>query len=68
MSRIGKNPVEIPDGTEVTINGQLVSAKGKLGELSFEVAPDIEVTQDGNLISVARRTNNRTLTPLWGTC
>ena len=34
MSRIGKTPVEIPDGVSVDIAGQMVTVKGKLGELS----------------------------------
>jgi len=33
MSRIGMNPVEVPDDVEVVISGQQVTVKGKLGEL-----------------------------------
>ena len=35
MSRVGKNPVEVPSGVEIAIQGGLVSAKGKLGSLEF---------------------------------
>ena len=34
MSRVGKNPISIPSGTQVTLEGALLKAKGKLGELS----------------------------------
>lgn len=43
MSRIGKNPVAVPDGVELQINGQDVKAKGKLGELSLTVHDDVAV-------------------------
>ena len=43
MSRIGKNPVSIPDGVEIQINGQDVKAKGKLGELSLTVHDEVAV-------------------------
>ena len=33
MSRVGKNPVEVPSGVEVSVNGNLIAAKGKLGRL-----------------------------------
>lgn len=50
MSRIGKAPISIPQGVTVTINGNLVTVKGKLGELTQEVK-DIAVKQeDGQLI------------------
>ena len=43
MSRIGKKPVEIPQGVEVKIDGQTVSAKGPLGTEVVEVRPEIAV-------------------------
>jgi large subunit ribosomal protein L6 len=51
MSRIGKNPVNITDGVEVTINGNVVTVKGKLGELTQEVSGDITVKiEEGNVV------------------
>lgn len=41
MSRIGKYPVELPDGVEAQINGQNVRIKGKLGELSLTLHEDV---------------------------
>lgn len=41
MSRIGNNPVTVPEGVEVEINGQNLKAKGKLGELSLDLHQDV---------------------------
>ncbi|MGB4058121.1 MAG: 50S ribosomal protein L6 [Alphaproteobacteria bacterium] len=43
MSRVGKNPVVIPAGVEVQVNGQTVKVKGKLGEQSMEIHEDVSV-------------------------
>lgn len=48
MSRIGKLPIQLPKGVEVTINGETVKVKGPLGELSQNVNPLIKVTKDEN--------------------
>ena len=36
MSRVGLNPVEVPDGVTIEFSGRIMTAKGKLGELSLE--------------------------------
>jgi large subunit ribosomal protein L6 len=46
MSRIGKNPVMIPQGVEVSVNGQTVKVKGKLGEQSIEIHDDVTVSME----------------------
>ncbi|MBX2833372.1 MAG: 50S ribosomal protein L6 [Micavibrio sp.] len=46
MSRIGKKPVEIPSGVELTLDGQTVKAKGKLGELTLDVHPEVSIKLD----------------------
>ena len=46
VSRIGKNPVKVPDGVEVSISSQQVTVKGKLGELKSILPPEVEVTRD----------------------
>ena len=43
MSRVGKKPIEIPEGVDVKIEGQKVIVKGPKGELSREVRPEIEI-------------------------
>lgn len=67
MSRVGKNPVEIPDGVSVDIAGQVVTVKGKLGELSATLVNDVEVGQEGNLISVNIRNDSIAARKMWGT-
>jgi len=39
MSRIGKNPVQIPSGVDIKLEGSIVHVKGKLGELSQDISP-----------------------------
>ena len=67
MSRIGKNPVEIPDGVNVEIAGQIVTAKGKLGELSATFADEVEIGRDGDQIWVKPRNDGKSAQKLWGT-
>ena len=62
MSRIGKNPVTVPDGTQVMIDGHTVTAKGKLGELSVVLTADVEITQDDNRITVMPRSKTKSET------
>jgi large subunit ribosomal protein L6 len=50
MSRIGKNPISIPSAVTLTIKDNIVTVKGKLGELSQEIT-DVEVkVEDGTLL------------------
>lgn len=51
MSRIGNNPISIPDGVEINIDGNVVTVKGKLGELTQRISGDITVkVEDGSLV------------------
>ena len=51
MSRIGNAPIEITAGTEVKIDGSVVTVKGKMGELRQELLGEITAElQDGNVI------------------
>ncbi len=54
MSRIGKLPISIPTGVNVTIKDNVVTVKGPKGELSQEIDPNITVTVEGNEIIVTR--------------
>lgn len=59
MSRVGKNPISIPDGVTVAINGATVKIKGPKGEMSRTVDADMTVrTDDGNLL-VERSSDHR---------
>lgn len=59
MSRIGKQPVPIPKGVTVTIDGQTVTAKGAKGELSREFPPEIAFAQEGEEVVVTRVDESR---------
>ena len=67
MSRIGKEPVEIPSDVDVKIDGQLVTAKGKLGELSATLTEDVEVSQDDNKVTVKPVNDGKRARMMWGT-
>ncbi len=48
MSRVGKNPVQIPEGVEVTLTESEFKAKGKLGELACALNKGVKVTHDND--------------------
>ena len=50
MSRIGNNPVAIPEGVTVDINNNIVTVKGKLGELSQDYSAVTVKVEDGNIL------------------
>jgi large subunit ribosomal protein L6 len=59
MSRIGNNPVSITDGVEVNINGNVVTVKGKLGELSQEITTDITVKVEEGSVVLSRPSDSK---------
>ncbi len=60
MSRIGNKPIVIPQGTEIKINdNNVVSVKGKLGELTQVVDPNITVTVDNDNIVLTRKSESK---------
>lgn len=67
MSRIAKNPVAVPSGVEVNINGQDISVKGGKGQLTFSVHNDVEVTKEGEEVRVATRAKGKSAVALSGT-
>ena len=66
MSRIGRMPIAVPAGVEVSIAGQLVSVKGPKGSLSLNVAEPIQVSQADGVITVARPNEERVTRSLHG--
>lgn len=67
MSRIGKKPIDIPEKTEVKINGGVVSVKGPLGELSRTFNKDIVITVSGNKVESKPAKESLENNALWGT-
>ena len=66
MSRIGKAPITIPNGVEVSISGRTVSVKGPKGQLSREIPGDIVVRKEENTLLVERPDDGRTNRALHG--
>jgi len=60
MSRIGKLPINIPLDVNINITKEnLVTVKGKLGELSQQIDPDIEIKREENVLTVTRPTEQK---------
>jgi large subunit ribosomal protein L6 len=59
MSRIGKKPVEIPSGVEVSVSGERVTVKGPKGTLFLTPHTDISVKGEGAAVVVERPTDER---------
>jgi large subunit ribosomal protein L6 len=66
MSRIGKNPVVVPKGVEVTLSGQDISAKGPKGTLAMTLVDDVVATQEDDTIRVAPRNETKRARTMWG--
>lgn len=67
MSRIGKNPVTVPQGVTVDVQGQTVKAKGPKGELSVIIHDDVSVTMEDGKVKLAPRSTSLTAKKLWPT-
>ena len=67
MSRIGKHPVVIPSGVTVTVDGQRVSAQGKMGTLERTLMREVNVTREDGKISVKPRDDTLRARMMWGT-
>ena len=66
MSRIGKLPVPVPAGVDVTIDGQVVSVKGPKGTLSHTVVDPITVEKGDGVLDVKRPDDSRDSKALHG--
>ena len=67
MSRIGRAPVEIPAGVTVKVDeNNLVHVKGPKGELSRRINMDMKISIDGNILTVARPSDDKTHRSLHG--
>ena len=60
MSRIGKSPVALPQGVEVKVNDNVVTVKGKLGELTQVISDGITVKIEDAQISLERASDSKT--------
>ncbi len=67
MSRIGKHPVAVPGGVDVAVAGQAVTVKGKRGELSVTLPPEVEIVVEDGAIRVKPRDDSARARAMWGT-
>jgi len=66
MSRIGKNPVQVPSGVKVALNGSTLKVNGTLGALELEINPEIKLEVKGSEIEVTRGNDGRSARSLHG--
>jgi large subunit ribosomal protein L6 len=67
MSRIAKEPVELPQGVEFKQDGNVVTIKGSKGSLSLELNSEVELKQEENTLTLAPRSGSRFATAIAGT-
>ena len=67
MSRVGKYPVGIPDGVTVSIADNVLTAKGKLGELTVPYTDDVTVEMKDGEVKVTPNGTNKRARAMWGT-
>ena len=66
MSRIGKKSIAIPEGITATLDGQKVTAKGPLGELTFVVNDDVLVKMEDGEFQVNPKNDTKNARSQWG--
>jgi large subunit ribosomal protein L6 len=66
MSRIGKQPITVPSGVDVTIAGAHVTVKGPKGQLEHEIVGGVAVERDGDALVVTRADDSRSNRSLHG--
>ena len=59
MSRIGNNPITVPETVELTVNGQTVTVKGPKGQLSTVLLPGIKVALESGILTVSRNSDDK---------
>jgi large subunit ribosomal protein L6 len=66
MSRIGKQPVAVPSGVTITLNGSDMTVKGPKGELAITFVPEVTVAQEDNVIKVSPINDTKRARSMWG--
>jgi large subunit ribosomal protein L6 len=67
MSRVGKKPIELPEGVTITTDANNVTVKGPKGELSRTFSPDINVEIQENVVNITRPSDSKEHRSLHGT-
>lgn len=66
MSRIGKQPIELPSGVKVEIQGTHIKITGSRGALERDIRPEIEIKQDGDRLVVSPKGTSKRIQAFWG--
>ena len=66
MSRIGKRPVDLPDGVSASVSGQTVEVKGPKGALSFKATDDVTIAVEDNVVKITPRGTSKRARQQWG--
>ena len=67
MSRVGKHPVSIPSGVEVSLSGQTMTAKGRLGALSLLVGSEVNASIGDGTVTIIPNSDTKRSRAMWGT-
>ncbi len=67
MSRVGLSPVRVPDGVDITIASDVLTAKGKLGSESVKITNVVDVVLANGEIRVTPRDTSKKARAMWGT-
>jgi large subunit ribosomal protein L6 len=67
MSRVGKNPVAIPQGVTVDVAGGVATVKGKLGTMKLPITREVEVAVKDGKVWVKPLVENQQSRVMWGT-
>lgn len=67
MSRIGRKPITVPSGVDVTLNNTAITVKGPKGSLTRELHKDMKVVVEDNVINIERPSDNKLHRSLHGT-
>ncbi len=67
MSRIGKHPVRIPSGVEVSLSGQTLTANGRLGTLSLVVSDEVNASTADGTVTISPKSDTKQSRAMWGT-
>ncbi len=67
MSRVGKYPVEIPQGVQIAIAGGMLTAKGRLGEMKLKLTEHVQATVEDGKVVVQPHGDEPQARVMWGT-
>lgn len=67
MSRVGKLPVDVPQGVQVVVTDKSISVKGKLGELQAAIVDGVKIVFSNNQVVVSPANDSKQAIALWGT-